>query len=272
MGVSQETRDSIIADPNIALSVLNCAGLLMQVCWILGYPDQARLLAEHLAELLKHSLPANAYSLGIHHLLTLRRDFLREYEGVRVQAQETFDRSTRTGSLWGIVFGTIELGRAMVADGEVDAAIAKLAAAIDTTEAGYDRAADWLIAGGYLEARRVFEGSPFVEQALARAAQSGSRRFEADLYRIKGEFILIAGGALSEAEAAFNSAIGIARRQQAKSFELRASLSLARLLAQQGMRDEARSMLAEIYNWFTEGFDTADLKEAASLLAELGGN
>jgi predicted ATPase len=79
----------------------------------------------------------------------------------------------------------------------------------------------------------------------------------------------MAGGALNEAEVAFNAAIAIAHRQQAKSFELRASISLARLLAQQGRRGEARSMLAEIYNWFTEGFDTADLKDAKALLDEL---
>jgi predicted ATPase len=108
-----------------------------------------------------------------------------------------------------------------------------------------------------------------VEQALATVVATGRGRFEADLHRIKGEFIVMSGGALSEAEAAFNSAIKVARQQQARSFELRASLSLARLLAQQGRRDEARSMLAEIYNWFTEGFDTADLKDAKALLEEL---
>ncbi|MBV8360088.1 MAG: hypothetical protein JO189_19440 [Deltaproteobacteria bacterium] len=107
-----------------------------------------------------------------------------------------------------------------------------------------------------------------MEQEIAGIAAGGPARFEADLHRMKGEFILMAGGVLNEAEAAFNSAISIARRQQARSFELRASISLARLLARQGRRDEARTMLAEIYNWFTEGFDTADLKEAKALLDE----
>ena len=74
---------------------------------------------------------------------------------------------------------------------------------------------------------------------------------------------------LSDAEAVFNTAIAIARQQQARSFELRAPISLARVLAQQGRRDEAPAMLAQIYNWFTEGFDTADLKDAKTLLKEL---
>jgi predicted ATPase len=75
----------------------------------------------------------------------------------------------------------------------------------------------------------------------------------------------------SEAESAFRRAIEIAQQQSAKSWELRATMSLARLLAKQGRRDEARAMLAEIYNWFTEGFDTADLRDARTLLDELAG-
>ena len=74
-----------------------------------------------------------------------------------------------------------------------------------------------------------------------------------------------------EAEQSFRTAIRIAQSQSAKSFELRATTSLARLLEKQGRRDEARTMLAEIYGWFTEGFDTADLKDAKALLDELGG-
>jgi predicted ATPase len=73
-----------------------------------------------------------------------------------------------------------------------------------------------------------------------------------------------------EADRAFRTAIDVARRQSAKSWELRATTSLARLLAKQGKRDESRAMLAEVYNWFTEGFDTADLKDAKALLDELG--
>ncbi len=92
----------------------------------------------------------------------------------------------------------------------------------------------------------------------------------AELYRLEGELLLLqnASGA-TEAESCFREAIEIAQRQQAKSWELRATTSLARLLAKQGRSDEARAMLAEIYNWFTEGFDTADLKDANALLDEL---
>jgi predicted ATPase len=93
---------------------------------------------------------------------------------------------------------------------------------------------------------------------------------EAELSRLKGEFLLVRSAEdHREVESSFQQAFQIARRQQAKSLELRAAMSLARLWQRQGQRAEARQLLAEIYGWFTEGFDTADLKEAKALLQEL---
>jgi predicted ATPase len=87
---------------------------------------------------------------------------------------------------------------------------------------------------------------------------------------MKGELLLKRDATATRlAEECFRSALEIARRQSAKSFELRAAISLSRLLANQDRRDEARTMLAEIYGWFTEGFDTPDLKDAKTLLEEL---
>ena len=91
-----------------------------------------------------------------------------------------------------------------------------------------------------------------------------------ELHRLRGEVLLKQNDSnVAEARACFERAIEIARKQSAKSWELRATMSLARLLATQGRREEARAMLAEIYDWFTEGFDTADLKDAKALLDEL---
>jgi hypothetical protein len=97
----------------------------------------------------------------------------------------------------------------------------------------------------------------------------GGPPLEAELYRLKGEALLAGAGALSEAETAIEKAIDVARRQNAKSWELRAAISLARLRRQQGRPQEAVALLAPILGWFTEGFDTADLKEAKALLDEL---
>jgi predicted ATPase len=112
-------------------------------------------------------------------------------------------------------------------------------------------------------------------EALAIVDNSGERMVEAGLYRLKGELTLQSqvqdpqSKVEAEAEEYFLKAIEIARKQSAKSLELGAVMSLSRLWQQQGKRDEARQMLAEIYGWFTEGFDTADLKEAKALLEEL---
>jgi predicted ATPase len=109
-------------------------------------------------------------------------------------------------------------------------------------------------------------------EALALIEQTGERWSEAELYRLKGECLLLGSQAQQgEAAACFQQALDIARRQQAKSWELRAAISLARLWQQQGKRAEAYALLAPIYGWFTEGFDTADLQEAKALLAALEG-
>jgi predicted ATPase len=101
--------------------------------------------------------------------------------------------------------------------------------------------------------------------------ETGERFYEAELHRLKGELTFKwptgdVNHRVKQAEACFERAITIAREQQAKSWELRANTSLARLLAKQGHRHQARTMLAEIYDWFTEGFDTADLQDAKALV------
>jgi predicted ATPase len=93
--------------------------------------------------------------------------------------------------------------------------------------------------------------------------------YEAELYRLKGDLLLMRSADHTAAEACLHQALTIARRQQAKSLELRAAMSLARLWQQQGKRAEARALLAPIYTWFTEGFDTADLQDAKALLDAL---
>jgi predicted negative regulator of RcsB-dependent stress response len=107
-------------------------------------------------------------------------------------------------------------------------------------------------------------------EALAAVDEHENRQYEAEIHRLKGELLLKQDDSnATEAQNWFEQAIEIARSQSGKSLELRATLSLARLLVKQAKRDEARAMLAEIYDWFTEGFDTADLKDAKALLDEL---
>jgi predicted ATPase len=106
-----------------------------------------------------------------------------------------------------------------------------------------------------------------LREALATAEEHEIRHYETEIHRLKGELLLKQDNSnTAEAQSCFHRAIKIARKQNAKSLELRATTSLARLLANQDRHDEARAMLAGIYNWFTEGFDTADLKDAKALL------
>jgi predicted ATPase len=124
-----------------------------------------------------------------------------------------------------------------------------------------------LLGDGYSKWGRAEEGLGCIATALARSAQSGEHSYDAELLRLRGEMLLAANPSASgEAEDSFRSAIDLARSQDAKSWELRATTSLARMLRDTGRRDEARAMLADVYKWFTEGFDTADLKDAKALL------
>jgi predicted ATPase len=115
-------------------------------------------------------------------------------------------------------------------------------------------------------------GLTVLDEACTLVATTEARWWEAELSRLKGVLLLqLPSPEISQAEACFHHAIEVARRQQAKALELRAALSLARLWQNQGKCAAARQLLAEIYSWFTEGFDTPDLQEAKALLAELGG-
>jgi predicted ATPase len=127
------------------------------------------------------------------------------------------------------------------------------------------------LAEAYLAANCFDEGLSALTEALAVAEEHEEFCHLPELYRLRGELLLKQNGSnTAEAQRCFQRAIEIARKQSAKSWELRATTSLARLLSKQGHHDEARTMLTGIYGWFTEGFDTADLKDAKALLTELG--
>ena len=127
-----------------------------------------------------------------------------------------------------------------------------------------------LLAEAYGKVGRVEDALEALTAALSVQEKTGERVYEAELYRLKGDLLLMRSASNAvEAERLFRAAIEAARRQQAKSLELRATTSLAPLLRDTNRCDEARARLADIYGWFTEGFDTADLKDAKTLLDEL---
>jgi predicted ATPase len=127
-----------------------------------------------------------------------------------------------------------------------------------------------LLAEAYEKSGQAEEGLHELAEALALVAKTGECWWEAELHRLTGELLLrYTVPEVPQAEARFQDALAVARRQQAKSLELRAAISLSRLWQRQGKRAEARELLASVYGWFTEGFDTADLCDARALLEEL---
>ena len=127
-----------------------------------------------------------------------------------------------------------------------------------------------LLTEAFAIADEIDEGLKVLSEGLATAA-SGEKMNDAELHRLRGDLLRrLPSPDWTKVETSFRTALAIAREQGSRGYELRAAVSLARLLAQQGRHTEARGLLAPLYGWFTEGFDTPDLKEAKALLEELG--
>jgi class 3 adenylate cyclase/predicted ATPase len=170
-------------------------------------------------------------------------------------------------------FGQLVHGQALALLTKADEGIAEIKMAVDSLEGTGFVTPGWVyscLAFAFLAAKQPAEGLKVTAKALEVAANTGDTGAKPELHRLHGELLLMGDSTKTpEGEAAFRAAVDVARNQSAKSSELRATTSLARLLARQGRRHEAHTMLGEIYNWFTEGFDIADLKEAKALLEEL---
>lgn len=248
-----------------------CHSWLGFVLWYQGHSDQALRHAEKAvaaARAASHPLSeawALSFAAFVHHLRGEIAPCLeRADSAVALATQQMLPHFT--------VQAMVPFGWALVKAGQAEEGLARLRSAIDSYRASAG-APPWrlsLLADACLKAGRIEEGLSAVREALAEAEATATRYYEVEMYRLKGELLLAAGEPEKErAEASFRKAIATACTQQSKSFELRAATSLARLLARQGKREEARAQLAPIYGWFTEGFDTLDLKQAKALLDEL---
>jgi len=172
-------------------------------------------------------------------------------------------------------FGTAFRAWALAAQGQPEEGVAKLQVMVeDAMAAGWEESIFWLstlLAECHRTSGRFQEAIELAGEMLARNQKRGWKDGfnHLQLQQVQGDLMLMDVSTASKAELCFRQVIEVARRQDAKLFELRATNSLARLLSKQGRRDEARAMVADIYNWFTEGFDTVDLKDAKALLDEL---
>jgi class 3 adenylate cyclase/tetratricopeptide (TPR) repeat protein len=253
----------------------DCRSVVSEVLWHLGYPDQALKRSQE-ALSLAHELPQRlTLASALRHAAALHR--LRgELQLTQQHAEAVRTLATEQGFSFFLAWSTALQGWIMAEQGKAEEGVAHMCQGMAALEAiGADPVVYPLLVEAHNKAGRVEEGLSIVDEVLAEVHKAGSRH-EAELYRLKGELTLaqsrvqsLGSSVKKEAEDCFLKAIEIARRQQAKSLELRAVMSLARLRQSQGKKEEARQMVAEIYGWFTEGFDTADLKEAKALLEEL---
>jgi predicted ATPase len=241
--------------------------------WFLGYADQS-LRQSHAARRLAQD-HAHPFTVALAYNQTAQLHQLRrEACEAREWSETVIAQATEQGSPHRMATGTILLGWALAVQGQGEAGIARLRQGLAAYQAG-GAAMDTpyflgLLADAYHRMGLVEEGLGEVTEALGMVRNSRAFFYEAELYRLKGELLLRAAGGVRKAElipeACFQKAIGVARRQQAKALELRATMSLARLWQSQGKRQEAYELLAPVYGWFTEGFDTADFQEAEGLL------
>jgi class 3 adenylate cyclase/predicted ATPase len=243
-----------------------------QLWWLLGYPDRAlKSIGEAvaLARQIRHTASlAQALSLA-----TMINQFRRDRVTTIAEADATLALSAEHGFAQWVTMGTI-LRAWATRDHAAEDELAKMRDAIAQWRAGgahfYLAYYLALAAETCWELKQVDIGREIIADALQSVRRTGERWYEAELHRLNGELSLLGGvGTGSDSEQHFRRAIEVAREQEAKSLELRATISLAGLLRDSNRRDAARVMLAEIYYWFTEGFDTADLKDARALLVEL---
>jgi len=243
--------------------------------WCLGFPAQAVRRSQE-AQTQAQAL-AHPYSLALAHLfaayLHCRR---REALAVQAQAETLLTLATAHRFPLYVGFGACLQGWALAMQGQVEAGLTRLRQGLEAVLATGQTLSRpfWLILLAEVAGRagQLKEGFRRLTEALVALEASGREDLRTEVYRLRGEFLLRqAVPDVTQAEACFQQALAIARYQQARSWELRAAISLARLWQQQGQHTAARQLLAEIYGWFTEGFDTADLQEAKALLAELVG-
>jgi predicted ATPase len=250
-----------------------CRIFLAVALWYRGYPDQSLSTIEEavaLAKQLKHPYSLAAayfFSAWIH----IDR---REPELVRNCADACMKVADEEGFAFQSAHGRVVQGWALAEQGLLDEGLGGMRRGIAEYRAtGAENERPHLLAllaTAYGRRGQTQDALSAIEEALAVVNKTGLRFNEAELQQVKGELLLaLASENTLEADACLHQAIEIAKRQSARSLELRAVTSLSRLYQRQGKKREARQMLAESYDWFTEGFDTGDLKEARSLLNEL---
>jgi class 3 adenylate cyclase/predicted ATPase len=241
--------------------------------WYLGFPDQG--LAQNAAAVTLAQQIAHTFSLSYAlSSAAVFHQYRREVRVAQERAEAAISLATEQGFSFWIPYGSLLRGWALAQQGQTKEGIEQMNHALIALRATGGEILRPYFLALLAEAHGIMEhpdtGLKIVTEALTLVDTTGERVWEPELYRLKGELLLQQNlDNQAEAESCFAQAITIAQSQQAKSWELRAATSLARLWQQHGKRQEAHDLLASVYNWFTEGFDTADLQDAKALLDEV---
>ena len=272
IGLYDSERDATRRYMGVDVSVVDLS-YGFWILWHLGYAEQALKMSREACELAAALAHPDSIAFAVGYQCSLC--WLRaETAAVKKLAEGQVVLCTEYGLATFLAAANFYLGWAMAMQGRGTDGIARIQESIAAQRAtGFAMLRPTnlaMLAEACLEANRFDDSLSTLAEALATAEENEEYCHLPELHRLRGEVLLKQNDSnVAEARACFERAIEIARKQSAKSWELRATMSLARLLKRQGRREEARAMLAEIYNWFTEGFDTADLKDAKALLDEL---
>jgi len=251
-----------------------CRSYAAWTLWYLGYPDQGLTQNDAAVTLAQQS--ANPYSLA--YALTwaaMLHQYCRDGRAAQERADAAIVLATEQGFPFWRLLGSILHGWARAQQGQAKEGIEQIRQGLRAFRAaGAELGRPYwlaLLAEAYGTIGQPAAGLTGLAEALTLADTTGERWYAPELYRLRGALLLLqSADNHEEAQACFHHALDVARVQQAKSLELRAATSLCQLWQQQGKRAAAYALLAPLYGWFTEGFDTADLQEAKALLEELG--
>jgi predicted ATPase len=241
--------------------------------WFLGYPKAALVDADHALKYAREIGQAATVMVALHHA-AFTHIHCGNYGAANAEAGELVALTDEKGARQWKAGGMLARAWLFAVTGKTSDAVQMLTSGITAWRStGSTVFMPWflsLLARAYAGLSQFDDAWHFIGEAMTAIETTKEKWCEAEVHRVAGEIALLSQEPdTAKAEAYFERALSVARQQQAKSWELRAAMSMARLWRDQGKRKEARDLLAPVYDWFTEGFDTRDLKEAKALLEEL---
>lgn len=251
---------------------MRCLYYAAYTLWLLGYPDSCQEKVQALLEQTQQGTPPLGRAVALFYAARLCLTY-REIQAAQEHIEALHTLATEHGYAYLSVYATILQGYVCTCLGQYEAGIRQMRQGLASQQGiGTQTVRPMflaLLAMACEEGGDAAQGLGVIAEALALVDQTSSRYFEAELHRLKGALLLrLPVPEVSEAETCFQRALDIARNQYAKSWELRAAMSLGRLWQQQGKHREAHELLTPVYGWFSEGFNTADLQDAKALFGE----